>query len=183
MKQKHCCPWWAGYFLVNPLRRLFQKPEVILGSFVRKGMIVLDLGCGMGFYSIAMARMVGSEGKVISVDIQQKMLDNLRRRAQRANVLDRITTHLAQANEIGIKEKVDFALAMWMVHEVGETEKFLAQVKACLKENGRFLIVEPKMHVGRKSYQKTIKLAEECWLKMVERPKVGLNHAAVLALI
>ena len=43
----------------NPLRRWFQDPERILGSFVREGMTVADIGCGMGYFSVAMAKMIG----------------------------------------------------------------------------------------------------------------------------
>ena len=55
----HVCPWWGGYFIDNRLRRLFHKPEKILGPYVRSGMTVMDVGCGMGLFAIAMARLVG----------------------------------------------------------------------------------------------------------------------------
>jgi 2-polyprenyl-3-methyl-5-hydroxy-6-metoxy-1,4-benzoquinol methylase len=89
-KLPHICPWWGGYFIDNPLRRLIHDLQTILGPYVKPGMTVLDVGCGMGFFSIGMARMVGDEGRVIAVDLQQKMLDVLWRRAQRAGVADRI---------------------------------------------------------------------------------------------
>jgi cyclopropane fatty-acyl-phospholipid synthase-like methyltransferase len=38
----------------------------MLGPYVKPGMTVLDVGCGMGFFSIGMARMVGDEGRVIA---------------------------------------------------------------------------------------------------------------------
>ena len=55
----HVCPWWGGYFIDNPLRRLLHNPEKIIGPYVRPGMTVMDVGCGMGFCSIAMAKIVG----------------------------------------------------------------------------------------------------------------------------
>ena len=51
----HTCPWWGGFFIDNPLRRLLHKPERILAPYVRRGMKVIDFGCGMGLFSIAMA--------------------------------------------------------------------------------------------------------------------------------
>jgi cyclopropane fatty-acyl-phospholipid synthase-like methyltransferase len=47
----------------NPIRRLLHNPEKILGPYVKPGMTVMDVGCGMGFCSIAMAKMVGEDGK------------------------------------------------------------------------------------------------------------------------
>ena len=80
----HVCPWWLGYFIDNPLRRLIHNPEKIVGPYVKPGMTVMDVGCGMGLFSIGMARMVGDGGLVIAVDLQQKMLDGLQKRAKRA---------------------------------------------------------------------------------------------------
>ena len=179
MAETRVCPWWLAYFFDNPLRRLFQKPEEILSPYLKAGMSALDIGCGMGFYSIAMAKIVGPQGKIISVDLQQKMLDILLKRAKRAGVSERIKPNLAERGNIGVNEKVHFALAMWMVHEVPGADRFLGQVKACLIEKGKFLIAEPKMHVSASDFQKTLRIAEATGLKVVERPKIGISHAAV----
>ena len=55
---EHVCPWWGGYFIDNRLRRLLHNPERLLSPYVQQGMTVMDIGCGMGFFSIAMAAMV-----------------------------------------------------------------------------------------------------------------------------
>ena len=86
----HVCPWWGGYFIDNWLRRLFHDPDAILRPYVHPGMTVMDVGCGMGLFAIAMARLVGPTGKVIAVDLQQQMLDVLGKRALKAGVADRI---------------------------------------------------------------------------------------------
>ena len=84
------CPHWVGYLLINPLRKLFENPNKILGPFVQEGMIVLEPGCGMGYFTLPLARMVGPKGRIVAVDIQPKMLSGLRRRAQKAGLLSRI---------------------------------------------------------------------------------------------
>ena len=96
------CPWWGGYFIDNPLRRLFHDPEKLLGPYVQPGMTAMDFGCGMGLFSIAMATLVGDGGRVIAVDLQQRMLDMLQKRAKKAKVADRITTHRCEADSIGL---------------------------------------------------------------------------------
>lgn len=75
MTDKHICPWWLAYTFDNPLRRYFHDPQAILMPYLREGMTAIDLGCGMGYFSRAMAKIVGDAGKVISVDLQTKMLD------------------------------------------------------------------------------------------------------------
>jgi 2-polyprenyl-3-methyl-5-hydroxy-6-metoxy-1,4-benzoquinol methylase len=57
----HVCPWWGGYFIDNPLRRLLHNPEKIVGPYVQPGMTVMDVGCGMGIFSIA---ITGGDGPV-----------------------------------------------------------------------------------------------------------------------
>jgi SAM-dependent methyltransferase len=76
------CPWWLGHVLINPLRRLWQDPRKILAPFVREGMTVLEPGPGMGFFTLELARLVGPSGRVVALDVQSKMLDRLKRRAE-----------------------------------------------------------------------------------------------------
>jgi len=80
------CPYWVGYLLISPLRRLFHNPEEILSPFVTTGMTVLDIGAAMGFFTLPLAGMVGPNGKVVSVDVQEKMLRSLQKRALKSKV-------------------------------------------------------------------------------------------------
>ena len=60
------CPWWLGYLLASPLRRLMQDPVKVLAPYVREGMIVLEPGPGMGFFTLELARLVGPSGRIVS---------------------------------------------------------------------------------------------------------------------
>src|SRR5512133_1237774 len=115
------CPWWIGYFLVSPIRKLVQDPAGILVPFVREGMTVLEPGPGMGFFTLEAARRVGERGRVVAVDLQPRMLAGLRRRAARAGLDTRIETREARADSLGVQDlagKVDVCLALLMVHEL-----------------------------------------------------------------
>ena len=65
----HVCTWWHAYSFDNPLRKLIHKPKRILGAYVKDGMTVMDVGCGMGHFSIGMANLVGEQGKVIASNL------------------------------------------------------------------------------------------------------------------
>ena len=121
----HVCPWRCAYIFDNCFRRFFHKPEKIFSQYLKEGMTVVDIGCGMGFFSIAMAKMVGKNGRVISINVQKEILNVLRKRAEKAGVVIRIHTHNCKQNEIGINEEVDFVLTFWMVHEIPDKEIFL----------------------------------------------------------
>ena len=98
------CPWWLCPTFDNPLRRLIHNPDRILAGLVRAGETALDIGCGMGYFSIPLARLVGPGGKVICVDLQEQMLAGVRRRAERSGVADRIRLHRAGPNGLGMDE-------------------------------------------------------------------------------
>ena len=176
---EHVCPWWGGYFIDNPLRRLLHNPEKILGPYVQPGMTAMDFGCGMGLFSIAMAKLVGNEGRVIAVDLQQKMLDVLLKRARKAGVADRITAHRCEATSIGLDDQVDFALAFYSAHEVPDLRRLLAGICGCLRPEGKLLVVEPIGHVAAKDFEAMLSLADEIGLQEDERPRIRLSHAAV----
>lgn len=176
----HVCPWWLAYTFDNPLRRIFHKPEEIFLPYLKEGMTAIDLGCGMGYFSIGMAKIVGETGRIISVDLQQRMLDTLIKRAKKAGVANRISTFLSDEKNIRVNEKVDFALAFWMAHETPDEMNFLKQVHALLKKSGKLLLAEPKIHVTAAEFQKTLSSAQKTGFKHLASPIISLSHAALL---
>ncbi|MDI6753931.1 MAG: methyltransferase domain-containing protein [Thermodesulfobacteriota bacterium] len=176
----HICPWRLAYLFDNPLRRLLHNPKKILGAYVHPGMTVLDLGCGMGFFSLALARLVGKEGAVFSVDLQEEMLQVLKKRALRAGVADRIQTHRSSPEDLGLTARVDFILAFWMVHEVPDRAKLFRQLKPLLRASGHLLIAEPKIHVSAEDFQEALDLAGGEGWRHIADVRVRFSRAAVL---
>jgi ubiquinone/menaquinone biosynthesis C-methylase UbiE len=171
------CPWWLCYSFDNPLRRLIHDPERILNPHVNTGMTAVDIGCGMGYFTLGLAKLVGSGGKVIAVDLQQKMLSTLGKRACRAGLADRIVPHRCLPDRLGVEEPADFALAFWMAHEVRDKPRFFTQISAFLKPGGRLLLVEPKFHVTRKSFGQTVELCRASGFRLLGEPAVALSRA------
>ncbi len=68
------CPWWFLFTFDNPFRKIYQDPFTILTPYLKNGDTAVDLGCGMGYFSIPMAELVGDRGKVVAVDLQERML-------------------------------------------------------------------------------------------------------------
>jgi len=175
----HICPWWFAYTFDNRLRHFFHNPEKMLGSYVSKGMTVLDVGCGMGFFSIGLAKLVGDKGCVIAADIQTKMLEAMQKRADKNDLSSLIRFHKSEPNNLGVETPVDFILAFWMVHEVPNPKLFFHQIRACLKSNGKILIVEPKLHVSSKRFQETVALAQESGLILCDTPSIKLSRSVI----
>jgi len=144
-------------------------------------MTVLDVGCGPGFFSIAMAQKVGKTGRVIASDVQEGMLQKLRDKIQGTELEARITVHRAKESKIGVTETVDFVLAFYVVHELSNHENFFAEIKSILRPDGRMLIVEPSFRVSRKDFAATIQQAQDAGFIVVKRPKVLLSMTALLS--
>jgi ubiquinone/menaquinone biosynthesis C-methylase UbiE len=178
------CPWWIGYLLASPVRKwLGQDPEKILSSYVREGMTVLEPGPGMGFFTIPLARMVGSSGKVIAVDVQRKMIASLKRRAAKAGLLDRIDARVASADTMGIKDlegMIDFTLAFAMVHEFPDAARFFAEASHASKPNAELLLAEPRGHVNDQKFSGELSAAAAAGFSVKERPSIPRSVSAVL---
>lgn len=170
--EKHgdVCPHTIAFLFDNWIRRLFQNPRKIVGEYIKEGDQVLDCGCGPGFFSLEMARLVGNQGKVIAVDLQQQMLDKLEKKAIKKGLQNRIMLHRCQPSTIALKAEVDFILVFYMIHETPNPQGFLAEMKSLLKENGRILIVEPKMHTDQTLFDSFVKMAADAGLRAIDFP-------------
>ncbi len=180
---EHVCPWWLGYLLASPLRRLMTNPEQLLSSYVRAGMTVLEPGPGMGFFTLPLAQLVGPSGRVIAVDIQPKMVTSLERRAAKAGVRGRVETRLAPSDSLGIADlagKVDFTLAFAVVHELPSAAAFFAQAAQASKPGALLLLSEPSGHVKGTMFDLELQDAAAAGFVVVERPKISHSSAALL---
>lgn len=175
----HVCPWWFAYTFDNPLRRWLHPPGPVLGAWVLPGMTALDVGCGIGHFTLGMAHLVGPSGRVIATDLQQRALDAVRRRAARAGLSDRITTHRCAPDRLGIPGPVDFALAFWMAHETPSQTGLFAELAGILRPGGRLLVAEPRFHITARDFERTYEAAALTGLVLAEKPAVRASHAAL----
>jgi ubiquinone/menaquinone biosynthesis C-methylase UbiE len=176
------CPWWVGYFIANPVRRLWQDPQAILRPFIAEGMQVLEPGCGMGFFTIEIARLVGPRGKVVAVDLQPKMIAGLKRRARRAAVDGRIDARLARETMLNVDDLaggIDFVLAFALVHELPDKSRFFAELYRALRQGRKLLLAEPKGHVTETQFEATMESAKCAGFRLVDRPVIRWSRTAV----
>ena len=165
----------------NFLRPLLHSSNKLFMPYVRPGMTVLDVGCGGGFASLGMARLLGENGRVIAADLQPEMLAMVKERAKEAGLTDRVVIHRCNAYQVGVREELDFAVAFWMVHEVQNTRAFFEELFTILKTGGRFFIAEPWFHVSRGDFKRLIEMAEGTGFTVLDKPRVRISRAVVLA--
>lgn len=178
-RNKVCGVELAGALDIS-LRKLLQNPWKILKPFIREGMTVADLGCGPGFFTIEMAKMVGKKGKVTAVDLQDGMLDIVRKKVSNSDLQNIIKFHRCSADKIGLSESFDFILVFYMLHEVPDQSVFMNEVCSLLKASGRVLIVEPKFHVTKNDFDNSKMMMKKSGYKIIEEPKVLFSRSVVL---
>ena len=109
---------------------------------IQPGWTVCDMGCGNGYHTLKIARLVGPKGKVLAVDIQPEMLTLLREAAKKAQapavkpILGSLTDpHLPEGS-------VDLVLCVDVYHEFSHPEHMLKAIRKALRPKGRLVLVE-----------------------------------------
>ncbi len=184
MSRRHrVCPWWIGPLLCCPLRRIFEQPEKLLSPHVKAGMTVLEPGCGMGYFSLPLARLVGETGHVVCVDMQPQMIRGLEQRARRAGLLERMSTITCTKESLGIdawRGHIDLAVAIHVVHEVPDPGRLFAELRDALRPGASLLILEPKGHVSAESFDATLTVARDGGFTIDEHSASRRDHGAVM---
>jgi ubiquinone/menaquinone biosynthesis C-methylase UbiE len=183
MSEVHVCPWWIGYLMAHPLRKLFQNPYKLLGKYIKKGDNVLEIGPGMGFFTLPAAGLTGPKGKVITVDVQERMLKSLMKRAVKKKLNSIIDARLSDSNSFNIKDlnnKIDFCLLMYVVHELPDKQMLFNELGNAIRKNGVVLVSEPPGHVTQTEFEESITLLESAGFKVTSTPNIKRSLSAEL---
>lgn len=176
------CPWWAGYLLVNPLRKMIHNPEKLFQNFIKPGMKIIDFGSAMGYFSLPFARMTGKEGKVFCFDIQEKMLTGLIKRARKAKLDEIIVPCLITDNDgfQQLNNSIDFGLLFAVAHEVPNQKQLFEFLNSKLKNGAVLYFAEPAGHVKLTDFISSVDLALASGFSIERNLKVSKSHAVLL---
>ena len=121
-----------------------QPPSLLLEALdVRPGMEIVELGCGSGYYTVAVAKAIQPAGIVFAVDIQQGMLDKLQVRMEQEGVKNIIPVLADAEGHIPLDDGIaDAVYSVTVLPEIPDPPKALLQVKRLLNEDGIFVNYE-----------------------------------------
>ena len=174
-----------------PDRAAWQKPEQIMDALkIADGAKVADIGAGGGFFTIRLAQRVGPNGKVYAQDIQQPMLEAIKRRVTREG-LQNVEPRLSTETDPNLpKGALDAVLVVDTYQEVGEENRvqFLKSLALTLKPNGRIGIVNYKPGRGgpgpepQRRVESTVAEAEAraAGLRVLDRANLPFQYLLVL---
>ena len=139
-------PAFIGRFLDSDFRRKMQPPDaVIQRSGIKPGMKVLEVGCGSGAFTVAVARAIGSDGEVHALDIQPGMLNQLRRKLTRPENEDvrNIVLHQDSAYALPFADNTfDVVYYVTVLQEIPDPVRALHEASRVLKSSGVIAVSE-----------------------------------------
>jgi len=183
LPEPHTCPWLMQYLLSSPIRKLLEPPRRLVGPFAKPGMTVAEPGCGFGLISLELARLVGEKGKVISVDLEPRAVQRLKKRAGKAGLAERMDIRLCGSRDLGLADyegRIDLIAVIHTLHEFEDLPGFLAQAAALLKSSGQLLVVEPKGHVSSAEFQAELECCKLAGFKVLNTPDISRRRMTAL---
>jgi putative heme-binding domain-containing protein len=130
-------------WLTRANRDAQERPEALLDALeIAPGITAADLGAGAGYFTWRLAQRVGPSGKVLAVDIQQRMLDRIAEDIRRRR-LSNVELILGVDRDPRLPDgAVDLVLIANAYHEFTEPKAMMAGVLRCLKPDGRLVVIE-----------------------------------------
>jgi ubiquinone/menaquinone biosynthesis C-methylase UbiE len=148
--------------------------RVVEALDIREGQTVADLGCGSGYYTFLLAQRVGTQGTVFAVDIEPRMLQFVRARAQRENATNVQPIQASPLDPNLRAGTVDLLLMVDVYHELEHPYEVMQKVRDALKPGGRVALVEYRGEDPKVMIKKVHKMTER-QIK-AEMAAVGLRH-------
>ncbi|MDG6244550.1 MAG: class I SAM-dependent methyltransferase [Methanolobus sp.] len=176
----HVCPAAISGILDNRVRRWLQDPRKIHVPYVEEGMEVLEVGCGPGFFTGELARMVGEKGKVVAVDLQEEMLRKVREKIRGSGLEGRIVLHRCEEDRLGVSGSFDLVFLFYVVHEVADKRGLFRQLQGLLKDGGVVYLAEPPIHVSGRTFERILGVAQDAGFEIMDRPWSFPDKVAVL---
>lgn len=147
---------------INPIKRLFENPQRSLEPYVGKGQVVVDLACEKGYYTLALAECVGPEGKVYAVDLNEKAIEEVKRKVDKGG-FHNVELHASSAADLSFIEdgSVDFVLANGLLCSMPDQRPLaVKEIKRILKPNGQAYLSlggpRPLGYVNRAEWEKVL---------------------------
>lgn len=174
------CPFWVGHFLAHPFRKIVQNPQKIISPHVKPGFQILEVGSGMGFFTIPMAKKLKT-GHILAVDIEKRTSQVLAKKLKKQKLQNKVTLHNSTSSSLGVKQKdfFDFTFAFYVVHEIKDQQNFFAEVYAATKNGGHILVAEPRKHVEKHEFTKSVARAKRAGFSAVDVPTIPFSRAVL----
>lgn len=142
-------------------------------------MTVADFGCGPGFFARTAAELVGPNGKVIAVDIQEGMLAMLRERIAGMPIEQRIRPHRCNPDHLGIPDQLEFVYSFYVLHEVPDPERVIHELCDLIKPGGIIFLMDFVVTMSRPAFEEVEQIVVQEGFRTIARPRHFLSRGVV----
>lgn len=126
----------------SPVRKRISSPELIMrGAGVQSGQMVLEVGCGRGFFTVPLAETLGQEGYLYALDVTQVAVDYVTQKIEAAG-LSNVRVYKANACNSGIPSgTMDRVLLFGVIPSPTlPLSRLLSEMRRVLKPSGALAV-------------------------------------------
>lgn len=173
-------PQFLANLIDNPLRRRIQPPdEMALRHGIQAGMTVLEVGPGNGRYTLATARRVGAAGKVVAVDIEPKMIERVRRRAQAEGVTN-VEAKVASVYDLPFEGAYFDAIYMLsVIGEIPDLRRAIGEFQRVLGPGGTLAFSELLLDPDYPRSRTLVRLTEGAGFRLLNKSGNCLSYTVI----
>jgi ubiquinone/menaquinone biosynthesis C-methylase UbiE len=163
-------PQFMAEAIDNPLRRRIQPPDQMpIRHELKPGMTVLEIGPGNGRYSLATAHYLGAQGKLVSIDIEPRMVQRLQTRAKQAGAAN-IDTRVADGHQLPFDDQsFDATYMIAVIGEIPDVERAIREFNRLLKLGGTLAFSELLLDPDYPRASSLIRLVEPSGFRLMHR--------------
>ena len=136
----------AAFILGNPLRRFTMNPiKVLTRMGIQRGLNVLEVGCGPGFFTVPAAKMAEG-GNIHALDLSPPMIENVKKKVEKHSLMN-VKTLTCAASDTGLDdESIDLVFCIDVLSDITDIDSTLQEMHRILKSDGMLSVFEP--HTG-----------------------------------
>ena len=169
LDRPRACPAALSWALERPRRIRQEVPQVLDRTGIRSGERVLEVGCGPGVYTVQAAPRLEPGGQLITVDLQEEMVNRASKRIRDAG-FDNVEIHVADAHHLPLEDaSVDRAFLVGVLPEIPDPQGALDELRRVLRPDGTLSISEGFIDPDYRFAFETIRQVQQGGFTLVER--------------
>jgi ubiquinone/menaquinone biosynthesis C-methylase UbiE len=171
---------------------MFSNPDTVIGQmFISEGMSVADFGCGMGFYTLRLAKKVGHYGRVFAIDSHPDYLRKIKNEAVKSghNQVEVVQGDLEMPSGSGLlASSIDRIIISNTLFQSEDPKAIISEARRVLKHDGKVAVIDWSdsfgqigPHADHVLPEKIVKaMFEECGFAVISEIDAGSHHYGFL---